>query len=152
MFYFPSPPFFHTLFAFYLDLLKSFENLSEIQHFDHHIARSLAFQMTFSINNLRSDLRTFAMNLDVLNTFNDYDFFKATNVWSLAQVPLLPVSHFDLQEGVRKGLSIEESQQSRGNDAYVNMIFAFSPAGFKTAPIFTIHLSLIHISEPTRPY
>ena len=95
--------------------------------------------MTFSIKSLRNDLRTFRMHLDVLNSFNDYDFFKARNTWSLAEVPLMPVSHFDLQEGLTKGISLQDSHNSPGNDAYINMIFAFSPAGFKTAPIFIIY-------------
>ena len=94
--------------------------------------------MNSFLSELRSDLWNFASHLDTLNDFNNNDFNVLDNFWSLAEVPILPISFFDLETGARRGLSVHDFQNTPGDDAYVYMVFAVSPSGAKTAPMFLI--------------
>ena len=78
------------------------------------------------------------MHLEVLNTFNDYHFNRSRNMWSLAEVPMLPMSMYDLQTGTRKGVTLHDNPSLYEDDGYVTMIFAISPTGLKTSPMFMI--------------
>ena len=113
-------------------------------------------QLTKKEQHQRSDLSHFLRLIDALNSLHWYDYNVPSNVWCIAEIPIVPISMYDISHKSSQVRPSEEDVVKPQNSTAVRMIFAFSPSGLKTGPIFLIRDTMVrqHWFTPleTTPY
>ena len=90
-------------------------------------------------NKKESLIFNFVRHIDAKNASNSYGYNNPENVWCVAEVPILPMSFYDLDSDNYNATDYTKPMSTSHRDnTSVRMYFAFSANGLKTGPVFLI--------------